>query len=131
MALTMNDKARNTALDALADLWDGAAGKLEIRTGAAPGATNAATGTILATITLPAPAFAASAAGVVAKTGTWEDTSADNPGTALHYRIETNDGLTILEGSVGVGSGDLQVDNDVFAAGQAFTITSFTWTLGA
>jgi hypothetical protein len=48
-------------------------------------------------------------------------------GTAAHFRIKA--GATChIQGTVGIGSGDLQVDNTSFAAGQSFTITSFTIT---
>lgn len=129
----MNDALREVAADAIADEWDGAAGTLEIRTGAAPGATNSATGTVLATVTLPAPAFGAASAGVVAKTGTWEDTSADATGTAAHFRITSNGGGDIMEGTVTAtsGGGDMEVDNVSFASGQAFTVTAFGFTVGA
>ena len=74
MTVTANTSAANAALDAVADLMDGAT--LTIRSGAAPGAGATATGTVLAEITCPTPAFAA-ASGSVAKAGTWEDASAD------------------------------------------------------
>jgi hypothetical protein len=52
---------KNAALDAALDVLNG--GTVELRTGASPGANNSATGTLLATITLNNPAFAAAAGG--------------------------------------------------------------------
>jgi len=56
MAITTNTTLENTILDGFDTACN--SGTLEIRTGAAPGAGNSATGTVLATITLPADAFA-------------------------------------------------------------------------
>lgn len=58
MAFTQNNLVRSIGADAIADLFD--AGTLTIRTGAAPGPNSAASGTVLATITCPTPAFGAS-----------------------------------------------------------------------
>ena len=80
---------------------------------------------------LPADWLAAASSGAKAKAGTWEDTSADADGTAAHFRIYASDGTTAhIQGTVGQGSGDLQLDNVVLATGQTVTITSFTITDG-
>lgn len=114
-------------------------GTLEIRSGAAPGPDAAATGTVLATITLPADAFAAASAGAAAKSGTWEDTSADAGGTAAHFRIiqsgDTN-GATgstdeRIEGTVSTSGADLNLDSTSISAGQTVTISTFTVTMPA
>jgi hypothetical protein len=107
---------------------------LKIRTGSVPATcATADAGTVVATCNLPATAFAAAASGAKAKTGTWEDTSADATGTAAHFRIYKSDGTTcVVQGTVTAtgGGGDMTVDNTSFAAGQAFTITGFTITAG-
>jgi hypothetical protein len=75
--------------------------------------------------------MSAASAGSKALSGTWQDTSADNTGTAAHFRIYDSGGTTChLQGTVSAtgGSGDLQVDNVSFAAGQQFVISSFTLT---
>ena len=124
MAITTNDTLANAMLDGLDSAFN--SGTLTIRTGSAPGAGNTATGTVLATVTLPADAFAAASSRTKAKSGTWEDTSADNTGTAAHFRLVG--GSNIIEGTVTAtgGGGDMTVDNVSFASGQAFTITSFS-----
>lgn len=126
MAITTNDTLANAMLDGLDSAFN--SGTLTIRTGSAPGAGNTATGTVLATITLPADAFAAAASRAKAKSGTWEDTSADATGTAAHFRLVG--GSNILEGTVTAtgGGGDMEVDNTSFVSGQAFTITAFSLT---
>lgn len=107
---------------------------MRIRSGAAP--ANCATadaGTVLATLTLPSDWMAAAASGAKAKAGTWQDTSADAAGTAAHFRIYDSAGTTChIQGTVTAtgGGGDMTVDNVVFAAGQQFTVTAFSWTEG-
>lgn len=122
-----------TAMSQAIETDIGTAPILRIRTGAAPANVAAAsTGTVLASITLPAD-WCSHASGVLTKTGTWEDTAADAAGTAAHFEIVASDGTTRkLQGTVTAtgGGGDLQVDNVVFAVGQAFTVTTFTITMG-
>lgn len=127
MAITINGTGRNAMLNAIADLADG--GTLTVRTGIAPGAGAVATGTVLATITLPTPAFGA-AATTVAKSGTWEDASADATGTAAHFRIVCVGGA-IVEGTVTAtgGGGDMQLSSTSLAAGNPFTVTAFSMSL--
>ena len=75
--------------------------------------------------------MAAASGGSKAKSGTWEDTSADATGTAAHFRLYAADGTTChMQGTVTAtgGGGDMTVDNTSFAAAQAFTITGFTLT---
>lgn len=112
----------------------GASAIMKIRTGAAPANCAAAdSGTVLATLNLPADWMADASGGSKAKSGTWEDASADADGTAAHFRIYANDGTTChIQGTVTItaGGGDLEVDNTSFATGQDFTITGFTITAG-
>lgn len=131
MTIQLSVAVRNAKLDAV-ESTIGTAPILRIRTGAAPAnCATADSGTVLATLTLPSDWMAAAASGQKTLSGTWEDTSADATGTAAHFRIyDSGDTTCHLQGTVGVGSGDLQVDNDSFAAGQAFTITAFTLTEG-
>ena len=124
MAITTNDTLANALLDGIDSVFN--SGTLTIRTGAAPGAGNSASGTILATITLPADAFAAASARTKAKSGTWEDASADNGGTAAHFRLVG--GSSILEGTVTAtaGGGDMELSSTTIVAGGTVTITAFT-----
>jgi hypothetical protein len=77
--------------------------------------------------------MAAASSGSKAKSGTWQDTSADATGTAAHFRIKDS-GLTTthLQGTVTAtgGGGDMTVDNTSFAAGQAFTVNTFVINAG-
>jgi hypothetical protein len=131
MAIQLSVAVRNARLDAI-ETAIGASAILKVRTGAAPAnVATADSGTVLALMSLPADWMAAASAGSKAKSGTWEDLSADGAGTAAHFRIYATDGTTChLQGTVTAtgGGGDLTVDNVVFAAGQAFSITGFTLT---
>ena len=128
MAITVNTTHRNTMLDGIDATYNSAT--LTVRSGAAPGAGSAAAGTVLATVTLPADAFAAASGGTKAKAGTWSDASADATGTAAHFRAVATGG-EIFEGTVTVtgGGGDLQLASVALVAGVPFTITSFNLSL--
>lgn len=129
MAIQLSVRVRNARLDAV-ESTIGVSAILKVRSGAAPGNCAAAdSGTVLATVQLPADWMLNAAGAVKQKSGTWEDTSADAAGTAAHFRIYASDGTTCdLQGTVSAtgGGGDLTVDNVIFAAGQQYTITGFT-----
>ncbi|WP_375248324.1 hypothetical protein [Sphingomonas sp.] len=72
----------------------GASPKIEMRSGLAPAdPANAASGTQLATGTLPSSPFGTPSAASVAKAGTWSATGVAG-GYIGHYRILSNDGAT-------------------------------------
>lgn len=129
MALQLSVAVRNAMLDAI-ETAIGTAAVMKIRTGAPPATVATADGgTVLATLSLPSDWLAAASSGSKAKNGTWEDSSADAAGTAAHFRIYASDGTTAhMQGTVTAtgGGGDLTVDNVSFAAGQSFSVTSFT-----
>lgn len=133
MSLQFSAAVRNAMLDAI-ETAIGTDAVLKIRSGAAPvDVATADSGTVLATLTLPTDWLAAASAGAKAKSGTWQDTSADAAGTAAHFRIYASDGSTKhIQGTVTAtgGGGDLTLDNVVLAAGQTVTITGFTLTAG-
>lgn len=129
MAIQLSASVRNARLDAI-ESTIGASAVLKIRSGAAPAdVATADSGTVLATLTLPSDWMEAASAGTKAKSGTWQDASADATGTAAHFRIYASDGTTAhLQGTVTAtgGGGDLTLDNVSIASGQSVTITSFT-----
>lgn len=141
---TISSALRNHILNAIGNSQAGISfdsGVLEIRSGAAPGPDAADSGTLLASITLPADAFAAASGGSMAKAGTWEDASADAGGTAAHFRIKQSGdtgGATgstdeRIEGTVTVtsGGGDIELDSTTISAGQTVTISTFSVTMPA
>lgn len=133
MTLQTSDAVANARLDSI-ETTIGATAVLKIRTGAQPANIAAAdSGTVLATLTLPSDWAANAASRSKAKSGTWSDSSADATGAAAHWVLYASDGTTRhIQGTVTAtgGGGDMTVDNTSFAAGQAFTVTSFTLTDG-
>ena len=131
MAFQFSTNTRNAWLDAI-ETTIGASPTLELRSGAAPANCAAAdSGTLLASMALPADWMAAAAAGAKALSGTWQDTAADAAGTVGHFRIKQ--GATChIQGSVTAtaGGGDMTLDNPVLAVGQQVTITGFTLNAG-
>ncbi len=132
MALQFGTTYRNALLD-LFESTTGTGAILTIRTGAAPANCGTAnSGTVLATLTLPSDWMNAASGGTKTILGAWADASADNPGTAQHFRIhDSGASVCHMQGtitSVLVGTGDMLLDNAVLAAGQAFSITTFTLT---
>ncbi len=131
MSLQLSVAARNARLDAI-ETEAGTSAILKIRSGSVPAdCATADAGTVLATLNLPSDWMAAASSGSKAKSGTWQDTSADATGTAGHFRIYKSDGTTcVIQGTCGIGTGDLQLDNTSIAIGQSVTITAFTLTDG-
>jgi hypothetical protein len=121
---TANDALIHDMLDSIDATFN--SGTLTIRTGTAPGAGSAATGTVLATLTLPTDAFNAAATRQKTITASFQDTSADATGTAGHWRLVNSGATRVLEGSVGVGTGELQLSTLSIIAGGTVTVTAFT-----
>jgi hypothetical protein len=94
----------------------------------------AATGNVLATIALGTPEsstepFAQATAETVTLsgltiTGTASGGSAATPG---YFRLETSGGTTHVQGTAGIGSGDLSA-NGTITSGQTLNLTGFTIT---
>jgi hypothetical protein len=81
---------------------------------------------LLATLVLPSDWLAAASAGVKTKLGTWT-VAASGTGTALSFRIKQ--GATChIQGTVGQGTGDLQLNNTSVVATQSVEVTVFTLT---
>jgi hypothetical protein len=119
---------------ALRDAWNstyettiGTAPVLELRTGAAPANCAAAdSGTLLASLTLPADWQGNSASGVSAKAGTWAGTAVAN-GDVGHYRLKSSGGTCHEQGTVTAdgGGGDLTMNDISLEIGQPVSID--TW----
>jgi len=128
MTVRVDTDVVNGLADTFAAYFD--SGVLEIRDGTQPtDADDAAAGALLASITLPATAFGAAAAGAVAKAGTWQDSSADASSTTTWFRLKSTGDVYRLDGSCGQGSGDLSFDDASIVAGGVVTITAFTVTM--
>jgi hypothetical protein len=134
MAIQLSTGARNARLDAI-EVYAGNSAVLTIWSGTAPANCAAAnTGTKLVSMTLPVDWMSDASAGSKAKTGTWEDASADNSGTAGYFRIHSALGAAagncVMQGTVGVSSGDLRLSSVTITAAQDVVINALTWTDG-
>lgn len=133
MAFQLSPDARNSTLSAI-ETAVGAYPILTIATGTAPTeCASANTGSIVATMILPADWLSTPTNGVIQLSGSWQDLSADTSGTAGYFRIHRGDGTVChLQGTISAtgAGGDMQLDNTNIAVGQQITITTFTITAG-
>lgn len=129
MALQASVTVRNAILDAI-ETAIGTSPVLKIRSGSVPATcATADSGTVGASITCPSDWAAAASSGSKAKSGTWQDASADASITAAHWRLYESTATTChLQGTVTAtgGGGDMTLDSTSITAGQVVTISTFT-----
>lgn len=132
MAIKLSVAIRNSIVDTIETVI-GPSGRLIFYTGTAPANTAAAaTGTVIATIVLPADWLSDASGGVKTLNGTWS-TTASATGTIGYYRIYDSTVTTCHEqGSVTAsgGGGDITLDNVNAANGQTITMLTKTYTAG-
>jgi len=131
MPMQFSDTLRAAMLNA-AETHIGASPTLRIRSGAKPASCAAArTGTVLATLVLPADFMADAVAGVKGILGIWQDSAADAAGIAGHFEIVQGATCHIQGDVTGTGGGgDMEIQNTNIAVGQPITVTAFTLNLG-
>jgi len=134
MAVQYSTAVRNAQLDAIETTVSTAA-ILKIFGGTAPAdcATADEAAGALVTMSLPSDWMAAASSGTKAKSGTWQDTSADQTGTASHFRIyETTATTCHMQGTVTLtsGGGDIELDSLSITAGQSVSLSTFVITAG-
>lgn len=126
------------ACDAIVDALDAGAGAgvIRIYTGSPPSdPDDAATGTLLAELTLSDPAFGAAIdadPGAIATANSITgDTSADDTGTAGYFRALDSDDNVIIQGDITAtaGGGDLELNDVSITALDTVDITSWTFTV--
>lgn len=125
MALQYSTAVQAAKLDAV-ESTIGTTPSLIIYSGAVPANCAAADppGTLV-TITLPSDWMAAASSNTKGIAGSWSGT-ASGTGTPVSFRIKQ--GATChLQGSAGVGSGDLNMDGSI-TSGQTVNVTAFTLT---
>lgn len=135
MTTRISTAARNAAADAIVGLIDAgaAAGYVEIRSGAQPASVgDAATGTLLATVTLADPAFGA-AAGGTATANASATVQGLTDGQAGWFRVYDDNDVAIIDGSCTAtgGGGDMQLNTTTISTGVDVDITSWTITMPA
>lgn len=128
--LTSTNAFKNALLDgtvSLDTMFGG--GTLTLRSGAAPGAGNAATGAVLATFAITSTTWAPASNGQRALTATLTDVSADANGIAAHFRLAN--GTYVLEGTISAigGGGDMELITTTIVATQPIDLTSVTFTV--
>ena len=99
---------------------------VSIRTGAAPGIANAATGTVLVTFTLGASPWAAVSSASRSLASVPLTNTASGTGTAGHFRIVSADTTRAFEGTVGTSGTDAIIDNVSIVSGQTVNLNSLT-----
>lgn len=130
MATRIPTASRNAAADAIGALANG--GTIEVRSGSQPAsASDAATGTLLATFTLSGTAFGAPSAGVKTLAGTPLSATAAATGTAGWFRVKGSGGSTVLDGSVGTSGAELNLSTTTITSSDSVQITSGTLTMPA
>lgn len=131
MATTLTTAARNAACDAIVDLLDAGNEAAQVRFMLANGTTE------VATLTLSDPAFGASSTGVATMDNTPVPTDSSATGNAsaatiaLFESMNTGTPTEVFRCSIGVGSGDIQMTNNVIAATEEVQLTAFTFTVPA
>lgn len=129
MALTHVTAIRNGLADYVVDAIDAGpgAGKVQITK-----TNNDYTGgNLLAEITLADPAFGSAASGTATAAGMpKEDSSANNTGTAVQFRVVDSTDTEVFKGTVTAtgGGGDMELSSTSITTGDAVRINSFTYT---
>lgn len=131
MATRLPIATRNAMLASISARLDGGtgAGTVQVRSGSQPATGDtAASGTLLATLTLSDPSFGAPSNGAMSANAVAGDSSADATGAAGWYRALDSTGATVIDGSVTAtgGGGDMTFDNVSFVQGGAINMTSWT-----
>lgn len=131
MATRLAAATANAMADAAAALCN--AGTIEVRSGAQPAnAAAAATGTLLATFTLPNPAYGAATNGVCTLDADPDlEVNGAADGTAGWFRVKTSGAATVRDGSVTAtgGGGQLELSSTTIQTGVPVRITAGTFTM--
>ncbi len=128
MALNnISTTVRNAMCDAMVDAID--TGTTD--TGGDIQGHTTAFGTLLFELEFTDPAFGAAAAGVATAAAISDDPDAAATGVAAVCRIRDRDNATVVEGSVGSGSGDLDLNTTSITINDIVAITAATITMPA
>lgn len=127
--------AAQASLNALVDLLDaGSTGAtIQIYTGSQPTDVSiSASGTLLGTVVCSATAFggATDAGGsALATANSITPGVAGNSGLASWFRASDSNGLGIIDGTVGQGSGELNLDDNTIVTNDNINVTGWTISL--
>ena len=123
------DAMRDAGANEVAGKADG--GELRVYSGTAPGPGEAATGTLLATISLQTPAFSTSSdgSGAVTAQGLPLSATAAEDGTAGYVRVlDDTDAVLWEDGDVGTSGNNVEFDDTAIEEGGTVTVTGWTFT---
>lgn len=126
MALRKNTGTVNEQIDLLGSLFDG--GTLEIYTGSQPSdPDDSPSGSLLATISIPNPAFGSPSDGVITKSGSWSATATDTgvAGWARFISSDTNKTMDVVVTDT-PGGNDLLINTLSITVGNTVTVVSLT-----
>lgn len=125
MSVTHSTAARNAATDAVTALI-GASGKLKFRLAGSIGAP----GTAVATLSLSATAFGASASGVATANAITSDTNATGNASAVATAsLETSGGTLHIHCAVAASASDINLSNGLtVASGDTVACSALTYT---
>lgn len=128
MAIRLATATRNAMVDAWTALTNG--GSIEVYSGTQPAsAEDAAPGTLLATLTLPADAFADAVSGTASANADPDlETTGTADGTAGWARVKDPVGGTVFDGSVAISGGNFTINNASITIGGAVRLTSGSLT---
>ena len=137
-----NFRISNATAQRLANAFDdeindgSTAAAIDLRSGAQPADPDtAASGTLLATLTMSDPAFGAATdaapGGLITANSITDDSSADATGTAGYFRMRaTGTGADdVADGEVGTSGADLNMNTTSITSGSTVSITSMTVTM--
>lgn len=135
MTVRLPAASRNASTDGVVGRLNAGAGPgtIKIYTGSQPAsAGDAATGTLLATVTLADPAFGAAVSGAATLTDP-ASVNAVASGTAGWFRAADSDGNTVFDGSITApgGAGDLTLSNTAITSGGPVDLTGGSYTTPA
>lgn len=125
--MKIGTNARNASVDGVTALLNG--GTIKLYTGSQPANPQTApSGTLLATIGLGSPAFAAAVGGSASMNATTPDTDADATGVAGWARFATSGGVGVFDVTVGVSGAEINLNSVNISAGAEVSVTAFTYT---
>lgn len=128
MTIRLPLATRDAMVDPLLPLLAG--GSVEIRTGTQPASANdVATGTLLATLTLPSPAGTSDNGVLTLNADPDLETTGAADGTAGWARVKTSAGATVFDGSVGTTGADFTVNSTAITTGGIVRLTAGTLTM--
>jgi hypothetical protein len=126
----LSDAAANAACDAVRALANG--GSIKFYTGTQPANANTAVSSqvLLATLTLPNPAFGSASGGSASLLGVPISANAVASGTATWFRVLKSDGTTVVfDGNVGTSGCNINLNSNVISSGALVSISSLSYSI--